>query len=68
MKVMRPWLVAPRTIEYREQEINLTPDTVLGRPQLLGYDGERDEATDDEDDLGQAIVAHVPDHRFLAHP
>ena len=31
MKVMRPWLVAPRTIEYREQEINLTPDTVLVR-------------------------------------
>ena len=31
MKVMRPWLVAPRTIEYVEQEINLTPDTVLLR-------------------------------------
>tara|TARA_B100001750_G_scaffold232884_1_gene232481 strand:- start:1283 stop:2380 length:1098 start_codon:yes stop_codon:yes gene_type:complete len=29
MKVMRPWLVAPRTIEYREQEIHLTPNTVL---------------------------------------
>ena len=31
MKVACPWLVAPRTIEYREQEINLTPDTVLVR-------------------------------------
>lgn len=31
MKVMRPWLVAPRTIEYREQEINLTSDTVMVR-------------------------------------
>jgi len=31
MKVMRPWLVAPRTIEYRQQEINLTPDTILVR-------------------------------------
>ena len=29
MKVMRPSLVAPRTIEYREQEIHLTPNTVL---------------------------------------
>ena len=31
MKVMRPWLVAPRTIEYREQEIHLTPDALLVR-------------------------------------
>jgi threonine dehydrogenase-like Zn-dependent dehydrogenase len=31
MKVIRPWLVAPRTIEYREQEIHLTPETVLVR-------------------------------------
>lgn len=31
MKVMRPWLVAPGTIEYREQEIRLTPETVLVR-------------------------------------
>ncbi len=31
MKVKRPWLVAPRTIEYREEEITLTPDTVLVR-------------------------------------
>ena len=31
MKVMRPWLVAPGTIEYREQEIQLTPETVLVR-------------------------------------
>ena len=31
MKTMRPWLVAPRTIEYREHEIDLTPDTVLIR-------------------------------------
>ena len=31
MKVSRPWLVAPRAIEYREQEIELTPDTVLVR-------------------------------------
>ena len=37
MKVMRPWLVAPGTIEYREQEIHLTPrpfwlDTCVPRP------------------------------------
>lgn len=31
MKVKRPWLVAPRTVEYREEEIHLTPDTVLVR-------------------------------------
>ena len=31
MKVIRPWLVAPGTIEYREQEIHLTPDTVRVR-------------------------------------
>ncbi len=31
MKVRRPWLVAPRTIEYREEEIELTSDTVLVR-------------------------------------
>ena len=31
MKVMRPWLVAPRKIEYREQEIHLTPDTLMVR-------------------------------------
>ena len=31
MKVMRPWLVAPHTIEYREQEIHLTSETVLVR-------------------------------------
>jgi L-iditol 2-dehydrogenase len=28
---MRPWLVAPRTIEYRQKEINLTSDTLLLR-------------------------------------
>jgi threonine dehydrogenase-like Zn-dependent dehydrogenase len=28
---MRPWLVAPRIIEYREQEIDLTPDTLMVR-------------------------------------
>lgn len=31
MRVRRPWLVAPRTIEYREEEIELTPETVLVR-------------------------------------
>ena len=31
MKVLRPWLVAPHTIEYRELEIHLTPETVLVR-------------------------------------
>lgn len=31
MKVMRPWLVASRKIEYREQEINLTSDAVMVR-------------------------------------
>ena len=31
MKVMRPWLVAPRTIEYREEEIEMTPASLLVR-------------------------------------
>lgn len=31
MKIARPWLVAPKKIEYREQEINLTPDTAIIR-------------------------------------
>jgi threonine dehydrogenase-like Zn-dependent dehydrogenase len=31
MKVMRPWLVAPRTVEYREEEITLTRSTLLVR-------------------------------------
>ena len=31
MRILRPLLVAPRTIAYREQDIELTPDTVLVR-------------------------------------
>lgn len=31
MKIKRPWLVGPRTIEYREEEIELTADRVLVR-------------------------------------